>query len=353
MAQKVNRVIRVCCEMGDANPIATIHDQGAGGNCNVLKEIVAPAGGVINVCILFLSSFFSTHNVSCTCLCVFILSHTQIRDIIVGDASMSVLEIWGAEYQEADALLIHEKDVSMFSLICARERAPVAFVGKVDGTGRVKLVDSRDNTTPVDMDLERVLGQMPQKEFVSSRKKSKLEKFQLPPWGDLNVCLGRVLRLLSVGSKRFLTNKVDRAVTGLIAQQQCVGPLHTPLADVSVIALSHVETVGTASSIGEQPLKGLVSPGALGRMSVAEAITNLASARIRGGLSSVKCSANWMWASKLPHEGAALYDAAVAMADFMIQVCFSVSFSSFLISASAFIHFYLLSLFSTLDWYCC
>jgi phosphoribosylformylglycinamidine synthase len=288
MEQKVNRVIRACCELGLKNPIATIHDQGAGGNCNVLKEIVSPTGGVIN-----------------------------IRKVLVGDKTLSVLEIWGAEYQEADALLINEKDVSLFTEICARERAPVAYVGHVSNTGRVQLYDSLNDTYPVDMDLEKVLGNMPQKTFTIARSKVELSPFKIPNV-TLYQSLDRVLRSLAVGSKRFLTNKVDRAVTGLIAQQQCVGPLHTPLSDCGVVSLSFFDTKGIASSIGEQPLKGLISPHALGRMSVAEAITNIAGAKITS-LKDAKCSANWMWAAKLPHEGAALYDACVSMSEFMIQ----------------------------------
>lgn len=112
----------------------------------------------------------------------------------------------------------------------------------------------------------------------------------------------RVLKLVDVGSKRFLTNKVDRCVTGLVAQQQCVGPLHTPLADVAVVALSHFDTKGIATSVGEQPIKGLVSPAAQARMTVGEALTNLMWAKV-SALKDVKASCNWMWAAKLPGEG--------------------------------------------------
>lgn len=289
MEQKVNRVIRACCELGQGNPIVSIHDQGAGGNCNVLKEIVSPAGGRIDV-----------------------------RAILCGDDTLSVLEIWGAEYQEADALLIRPEAMPLFSALCARERAPVAYVGEVTGDGFIVLHDSADGTNPVHMDTEKVLGTMPQKTYASTRADTAaFPPFVVPAGIDVAAALDRVLRLLSVGSKRFLTNKVDRAVSGLIAQQQCVGPLHTPLADVAVVALSHFGSTGIASSIGEQPLKGLVSPAAMGRMAVGEAITNMASARV-SALTDAKCSANWMWAAKLPCEGAALYDACVAMSDFMI-----------------------------------
>lgn len=135
---------------------------------------------------------------------------------------------------------------------------------------------------------------MPQKTFNLSRARPALERFSPPPGLTALDALDRVLRLLAVGSKRFLTSKVDRAVSGLVAQQQCVGPLHTPLADCAVVALGHFSREGTASSVGEQPLKGLVSPAAMARMSVAEALTNLAAARIES-LDGVKCSANWMW----------------------------------------------------------
>jgi phosphoribosylformylglycinamidine synthase len=290
MEQKVNRVIRACCELGEANPIISIHDQGAGGNCNVLKEIISPAGGRIDV-----------------------------RKILVGDSSLSVMEIWGAEYQESDALLIRPDSVPLFTALCARERVSVAYVGEVTGDGYIRLEDSSDGTTPVCLPLEKVLGKMPQKTFVDTRAAPASAPAVLPADATVASALDRVLRLVSVGSKRFLTNKVDRSVTGLVAQQQCVGPLHTPLADVAVIASSFFDNVGVASSIGEQPIKGLANPAAMARLAVAEAVTNMVSARVTA-LNEAKCSANWMWAAKLPHEGAALLDAACAMADFMVAV---------------------------------
>ena len=128
-----------------------------------------------------------------------------------------------------------------------------------------------------------------------------------------------VLRLVSVGSKRFLTNKVDRAVTGLIARQQCCGPLQLPLSNVAVVAQSHFGMTGIATAIGEQSMKMLVDPAAGARMAVGEALTNLVWANIED-LQQVKCSANWMWAPKLPGEGAAIYDAALAMRDLMLVV---------------------------------
>jgi phosphoribosylformylglycinamidine synthase len=290
MEQKVNRVIRACSELGPGNPIVSIHDQGAGGNCNVLKEIVEPAGALL-----------------------------EIREIPVGDDSLSVLEIWGAEYQENDALLLRPRDEAVFRALCERERVPVSFVGRVTGDGRVILHDGTDDSTPVDLVLDQVLGEVPQKTFEMERRRSKTKPLRLPQGIDVVQALDRVLRLLSVGSKRFLTTKVDRSVSGLVARQQCAGPLQLTVSDVAVIAQSHFGITGAATAIGEQPLKGLLDPAAMARLAVGEALTNLVWARVTA-LEDVRCSANWMWAAKLPGEGADLHDAAVAMSDLMVEL---------------------------------
>lgn len=304
MEQKLHRVIRACLECRDGNPICSIHDQGAGGNGNVLKELVEPAGAVI---------------------------FTQRFQL--GDPTISVLELWGAEYQENDALLCKAEDKKVLEMIGKRERCPINFVGRVTGTGKVILSEEIEinedkylnsntvdlNNYPVNLDLELVLGKMPQKTYKLTRSNIKLPLLQLPKSLQVRDALERVLRLPSVASKRYLTNKVDRCVTGLIAQQQCVGPLHTPLADVAVTALSHFNVEGLATAIGEQPIKGLIDPAAGARMTVAESLTNLAMAQI-SDLKDVKCSGNWMWAAKLPGEGAALYDACTAMCKIMNEL---------------------------------
>lgn len=211
MEQKLNRVVRACLEMGERNPIVSIHDQGAGGNGNVLKELVEPTGGVI-----------------------------YANRFDIGDPTINALELWGAEYQETNALLCRKTDVPLLKNICKRERCPVNFVGEVTDTGRVVLaLDESMKSLPVNLDLEHVLGKMPRKVFVMDRQPVLTNQLQLPSDLTVGKALERVLRLPSVSSKRYLTNKVDRCVTGLIAQQQCVGPLHTPLADVAVTAVSH------------------------------------------------------------------------------------------------------------------
>ncbi|CAL4926982.1 unnamed protein product [Urochloa decumbens] len=301
MAQKLYRVVRACAEMGENNPIISIHDQGAGGNCNVVKEIIYPKGAEID-----------------------------IRSIVVGDHTLSVLEIWGAEYQEQDALLVRPESRSLLESLCQRERVSMAVIGKIDGCGKIVLIDSaavehaKLNGLPPpapaeELELEKVLGDMPQKTFEFKRVSQVTEPLDIAPEVTLLDALKRVLRLPSVCSKRFLTTKVDRCVTGLVAQQQTVGPLQLPLADVAVIAQTYTDLTGGACSIGEQPLKGLLNPQAMARLSVGEALTNLVWAKVTS-LADVKASGNWMYAAKLDGEGADMYDAAVALADCMIEL---------------------------------
>jgi phosphoribosylformylglycinamidine synthase len=289
MEQKMNRVIRACIEMGSNNPIESAHDQGAGGPANVLKELVEKAGGRI-----------------------------ELRRIKLGDKTLSVLKIWIAEFQERCGFIICHSRIDEFKLICEREKVNCEVLGEVTGDGRFVVHDELDDSTPVNLDLNKVLGNMPQKTFKDERVEYQHEPLKLPDM-TFKEALYRVLRNLAVGSKRFLTNKVDRSVTGLIAQQQCCGPLQLTVSDVAVIAQSHFGITGAATSIGEQPIKMLVNPQAGARMAVAEALTNLVWAKISGP-GDIKCSANWMWAPKLPGEGAALYDAACAMRDLMIEL---------------------------------
>ncbi len=290
MEQKMNRVIRACNEMGDKTIIDVIHDQGAGGPANVLKELVEHSGGRI-----------------------------EIRNVRVGDPTMSVLEIYVAEYQERNGFLISPENIEQFQAICEREKVGCEVLGEVTGDLQFVVHDEQDDSIPVDMDLSELLGDIPRKTFEDKRINPQLLPLELPDDLTIRDALYDVLRLVSVGSKRFLTNKVDRAVTGLIARQQCCGPLQLTVSDVAVVAQSHFSVSGGATAIGEQPIKMLVDPAAGARMAVGESLTNLVWAAI-DDLEQVKCSANWMWAPKLPGEGAALFDAAKGMCDAMIAV---------------------------------
>merc|ERR1719162_1440224 len=281
MENRMNRLMRACCDLGDKNPIVSVHDQGAGGNGNILKELVDPVG-----------------------------ASYDIRKVYIGDDTLSVLEIWGAEYQENNGLLLRPEHKEMFEEMAKRENCPISFLGEVTGDGRVVVHDSKDGSTPVDLPLELVLGKMPQKTFTDTRLERKLEPLKLPENTTVMNALDRVLRLLSVGSKRFLVHKVDRSVTGLCAQQQCVGPLQLPLANVGVTAHTHFGITGTATACGEQPIKGLIDPAAM---------ANIIWAKI-SKIEDIKASANWMYAAKLPGEGAKMWDACVALRDSLLTL---------------------------------
>ncbi|XP_049852782.1 uncharacterized protein LOC126334343, partial [Schistocerca gregaria] len=209
MEQRVDRVVRACARMGRRNPIVSIHDQGSGGNANVLKELVGALGARI-----------------------------EVDRFPLGDETLSTLEIWCAEYQENDAVLIEPESEELFASICERERCPYACVGRVSGDGRVVLVErgrERDEEQPYCLPQEKVLGGMPRKVFESEAFSPLRWPLSVP--AELEV--GRALRELvlphvEVGSKRFLTSKVDRSVTGLVVQQPCVGPLHVPVADCGI-----------------------------------------------------------------------------------------------------------------------
>ena len=290
MEQKLNRVIRACIEMGDDNPILSIHDQGAGGPCNVLTEIVDPAGGKI-----------------------------KIRNIAVGDSTMSVLEIWVAEYQERDAFLIYPEKLNLLLNICMREKVNCEVLGCISGDGKITVYDSSNGSTPVDLELSKILGNIPQKTFHLERLVKKAGALVIPDNYKIETALEEVFKLPSVGSKGYLVRKVDRSVTGLVARQQCCGPLQLPVSDTAVVAQSHFGFTGAALSIGEQPLKIMVNPAAGARMAAAEAITNILWAKIED-ISSIKCSVNWMWPAKLPGEGADLWDCACALVGIMKEL---------------------------------
>ncbi|MFC1925650.1 phosphoribosylformylglycinamidine synthase [Chloroflexota bacterium] len=291
MENKLNRVIRACVEMGDDNPILVAHDQGAGGPGNVLAESINPAGGIIN-----------------------------IRKVKLGDPSLAVVDIWCAESQERSAFLVYPARINEFETICRREKVNCEILGEVTGDGQVVVYEDEeeDYSTPVNLPLDKILGKMPPKSYQLKRIPRKLEPLQLPQDMSVEEALCLVLSLPCVGSKGYLVRKVDRSVTGLIAQQQCCGPLQLPVADVAIVAQSHFGLTGGATAIGEQPIKMLIDEKAGARMAVGEMLTNMVSAKI-SDLSHIKCSVNWMWAAKLPGEGARIYDAAAAMAELMKQ----------------------------------
>lgn len=296
MAQKLNRVVRACAELGAGNPILSIHDQGAGGNCNVVKEIIEPSGAKVDV-----------------------------RAVVLGDETLSALEVWGAEYQENDCLLVPEDMLSTVEQICTRERCPFSVMGSIDGSGTVRVTDAwarEDEPQPVDLRLDTVLGKLPTKHFELSSPSHSPLGLSIPASLDARRAFWQVALQPSVCSKRFLTTKVDRCVTGLVAQQQCCGPLLVPVADYAASAISYVDgdqPSGAATAIGEQPLKGIASAAKMARLSLAEAVTNLAGAST-DGRKKIKASGNWMWAPKLDGEGGPIVEACDALCDCLSEI---------------------------------
>jgi phosphoribosylformylglycinamidine synthase len=287
MENKMYRVIRACNEMGIDTLIRSIHDQGAGGPGNVNKELVEKSGGRID-----------------------------IRMINSGDPTMSVLELWVCEYQERCGFLISPDQIVEFQTICEREKVPCEILGEVTGDGRFVVEDSLKNSTPVDFNLKAILADFPQSTYEDNRVVLPLKSLEISDKLSVSEALQNVFKLLAVGSKGFLVNKLDRSVGGLVAQQQCVGPLQLPLSNVAVVAMSHFDIVGAATSQGENPACMIINPEAGARLAVSEMLLNMMCVPILAS-DSIKCSVNWMWAPKKDGEGAALYDAVNSMVQFM------------------------------------
>ena len=283
MENRLNRLIRSCIELGLENPIQNINDQGAGGTANVTKEIVYPNGADI-----------------------------YLDKVYKSDLSLSPLETWISEYQENNTILILPTDLSKLKNIAQRENVPISVIGEINSSGVIRVYD--EGNLVLDLPLEPVVGDhMPQKEYILEEYITPLSTLDLPEI-DILKLTKRILSLPTVGSKRFLTNKVDRSVTGLIAQQQCVGPLHTPISNYAITAQSYFNLTGSVTAIGEQPIKGLINPGKMARMALGEMLTNMVFAHITN-LEDVRYSANWMWPLKFKGEKNNLYQACQSMCE--------------------------------------
>lgn len=294
MARRVANVIRRCIELGNLNPIVSIHDQGAGGPCNVLTELIEKTGGRI-----------------------------RLYKINLGDPTMSVIQIWCAEYQERQGLLIRYEDMERFQAICDDEDCPCEVLGDVTDDGKITVFatpeDEAKGNPCVDLPIERVVSGLPETVIEDSSTESYGKPLVLPD--DLTIweALKRVFRQVDVGSKAYLVHHVDRSVGGLVAQQQCCGPLQLPIADIAVSALAHFSLEGMASAIGEQPTIMMLDQEAGARMALVEAITKLWWARITKW-EDISFPANWMWPARLPGEMVKLYRAAKALHDFSLAL---------------------------------
>jgi phosphoribosylformylglycinamidine synthase len=289
MQKRVTNTIRSLFEMNE-NPIISIHDHGAGGHLNCFSELVEDIGGEI-----------------------------YLDSLPIGDPSLSYKEIIGNESQERIGLIIKEKDYDLVKKIAERERSPIYKVGKVTGDNKFRVIDRKNNTETINLDLDSLFGDAPKKILNDITITSRFNKIE---YGSNKIYkhVENVLSLEAVACKDWLTNKVDRCVTGRIAQQQTVGEIQIPLANCGVVSLDYNSYTGVASSIGHSPISGLIDPSIGSINSIGESLTNIIWAPLANGIKSISLSANWMWPCGNDGEDSRLYQAVEACSNFAIEL---------------------------------
>ena len=289
MQKRVANTIRAFVE-SDNNTIVSIHDHGAGGHLNCLSELVEETGGII-----------------------------ELDKLPIGDQTLSAKEIIGNESQERMGLIISEKNYDKLKRIAEREKTPCYKVGKVKNNKKFIIKSSSENKNPIELSLSDFFGNSPQTIMNDSSSNFKFKELKYDD-KNLEQYLNNVLSLESVACKDWLTNKVDRCVTGKVAKQQCVGALQLPLNNCGVMALDYRGINGVATSIGHSPISSLIDPAAGSRNAIGKALTNIIWAPLEKGLKSVTLSANWMWPCNNPGEDARLYQAVESCSNFAIDL---------------------------------
>ena len=285
MQKRANNLVRALCEE-DVNPVVSIHDHGSAGHVNCLSELVEDCGGLIDM--------------------------TQLP---IGDQTLSAKEIIANESQERMGLLIQEEHLDHVRRIAERERAPMYVVGETTGDAHFAF-EQGDGVRPFDLDVAQMFGHSPKTVMVDETVVRRYENVTYDV-AHLQEYLANVLQLEAVACKDWLTNKVDRSITGKVARQQTQGELQLPLSDCGVVALDYRGRAGIATAIGHAPQAGLASPEAGSVLSVSEALTNIVWAPLAEGLDSVSLSANWMWPCRSQKgEDARLYAAVQALSDY-------------------------------------
>ena len=280
MQRRSQEVINACTNLGDKNPIVSIHDIGAGGLSNGIPELVND----------------STKG-----------AKLQLRSIPNDELKMSPLEIWCNESQERYVIAIKDESIALFDEICIKERAPYAVLGSATEDRHLLLEDSHFNNKPIDLEMSLLFGSSP-KTHKDVESLANIEDAFNPINIELEDALNRLLNLPTIASKNFLITIADRSVTGLIARDQMIGPWQVPVADCAISLSDYLGYQGEAMSIGEKTPISLINAAAAARMSVGEALTNLMGAFIED-ISHINLSANWMCASGHPGEDAKLFEA--------------------------------------------
>ena len=289
MQKRAANAVRAMVERQE-NPIVSIHDHGAGGHLNCLSELVEDTGGNINM-----------------------------DALPVGDPTLSAKEIIGNESQERMGLVIGKKDIDTLQRVADRERSPIYQVGDVTADHQFTFESKKTGEKPMDFALSDMFGSSPKTVMTDFT----IERNYTPATydvKDIDKYISALLSLEAVGCKDWLTNKVDRCVTGKVAKQQCAGPLQLPLNNCGVMALDYNGKQGVATSIGHSPISGLIDPVAGSRNSITESLTNIIWAPLENGIQSISLSANWMWPCNNPGEDARLYKAVEAVSDFSIAL---------------------------------
>ena len=289
MQKRAYNVVRALCEE-DVNPIVSIHDHGSAGHVNCLSELVEDCGGLIHM-----------------------------DKLPIGDETLSAKEIIANESQERMGLLIEDEAIEHVRKIAERERAPMYVVGETTGDHRFAF-EQADGVRPFDLAVDQMFGSSPKTYMVDKTVERHYENVSYDVT-KLNEYLRRVLQLEAVACKDWLTNKVDRSVTGKIARQQCQGELQLPLSDCGVVALDYRGEKGIATALGHAPQAALANPEAGSVLAVSEALTNLVWAPLADGMDSISLSANWMWPCRSQEgEDARLYKAVKALSDFCCEL---------------------------------
>ena len=291
MQKRAYNLVRALCEE-DVNPVVSIHDHGSAGHLNCLSELVEECGGEIDM-----------------------------TKLPIGDKTLSSKEIIANESQERMGLLIDEKHIEHVRKIAERERAPLYVVGETTGDAHFSFKQG-DGVKPFDLDVAQMFGHSPKTIMRDNTVERHYEDVTYDKdingqWSMVNKQLPKVLQLEAVACKDWLTNKVDRSVTGKIARQQCQGEIQLPLSDCGVVALDYRGEKGIATALGHAPQAGLANPAAGSVLSVAEALTNIVWAPMAEGMDSISLSANWMWPCRSQEgEDARLYAGVKALSDF-------------------------------------
>jgi phosphoribosylformylglycinamidine synthase len=289
MQKRVYNAIRALAE-SDENPIVSIHDHGAGGHLNCLSELVEATGGTI-----------------------------YMEKLPIGDPTLSAKEIVGNESQERMGLVMKEKDIDLLKRIAERERAPIYVIGETTSDHQFTFVEAGTGNKPIDLKLEDMFGNPPRTVLTDDSQEVVFDEINYDTT-KLYEYLEQVLQLEGVACKDWLTNKVDRSVTGRVAKQQTAGAIQLPLNNVAVVALDYQGNKGIASSIGHSPAAALINAENGSILSIAEALTNILWAPVEGGIRGVSLSANWMWPCKQSGEDVRLYKAVKAASDFALAL---------------------------------